>query len=76
LDEAPVRVVVVYGGSAEADPLNQALGSDVIVVSDPTGVVADRFNIMTWPTTVTIEPGGMVSAVDVGVLAHQGGTAR
>ena len=58
----------MYGGSAETEPLMQALGPDVIIVPDPTGVVADRFNIGTWPTTVTIEPGGMVSAVEVGVL--------
>ena len=66
--EGPVNVVVVYGGSAETEPLMQALGPDVIIVPDPTGVIADRFNIGTWPTTVTIEPGGMVSAVEVGVL--------
>lgn len=67
-DEGPVVVAVVDGaGAREAEALKHRLGIDFITVPDPTGSITDRFGIATWPTTLTLDRGGTVEAIEVGV---------
>jgi hypothetical protein len=61
------RAVVVDGlEMREADVIRSRLPDDVVVIPDAHGRIAQRFGIRMWPTTVTVDPQGIVSDVITG----------
>jgi hypothetical protein len=61
--EDGMLIVVADGADEEyAAALRQELGEDVVTIPDPAGVVADRFGIRHWPTTVTLDSRGIVTS--------------
>ncbi len=70
-EREPGVVVVVDGGDArESETLKNELGLDFTAIGDPEGKITDRFGIDVWPTTITLDPSGIVSEVEVGVAAR------
>ena len=70
-ERAPAVVVVVDGADArESETLKNELGLDFTAIADPEGKITDRFGIDVWPTTITLDPSGIVSEVEVGVAAR------
>jgi hypothetical protein len=64
--DTPARVtaVVIDGADMrELDAFRSRLPEDVVLIPDTHGVIAERFGIRTWPTTVIINPQGFVTAV-------------
>ena len=73
-DKAPLIVVVVDRADAnQAESLKNELGIDFVTIPDPAGLIADRLGVGTWPTTVTVDDGGIVSAIATGVRPPPGG---
>ena len=67
----PVVVAVFDGASTrEVAALKAELGIEFIAVPDPSGKLADRFGVGVWPTTLTLDRVGTVSAVEPGGVAH------
>ena len=61
------QAVVVDGADArEVEALKNELGVDFIAIPDPAGRISGRLGVGTWPTTVTLDHMGTVSAIDVG----------
>jgi hypothetical protein len=58
--------IVDRAGPRDADALKAAVQANLDVMPDATGVIADRFGIEVWPTTITIDRNGRVSEVTVG----------
>ena len=67
-DDTPrFRAIVVDGlEMREADAIRPRLPDDVVVIPDAHGLIAQRFGIRMWPTTVTVNPQGIVSDVFTG----------
>ena len=66
--QGAVLVVVVDGADArETEALMNKSGVDVVVISDPTGAITDRFGVGIWPTTMTIDHVGRISAIEMGI---------
>ena len=72
-DDAAVVVVVDAADARAAESLKHALGLDVVAIPDPAGKITDRFGVDVWPTTITLDRQGVVSAVDVGLTARAAG---
>jgi len=69
---------VVDGATAdEAERLVSGLGDDVVAVPDPAGAIAGRFGVRYWPTTLSVNELGVVTAHQVGLdhAAHGKGEA-
>lgn len=69
-DELPaLEVVAVFDGASESEvqALKAQWGMDFVAVADPLGRVSDRLGVSVWPTTLTLNGGGAVSNVQVGV---------
>lgn len=64
-EQAPLAVFVVDGLDQSADFAAAAPGS--VTIPDPEGVIAARFGIRAWPTTIVVDADGAVAAVEVGV---------
>jgi len=66
-DGQPTVLIVAEGaGDDELSQIKQQVGADWGVLADPDGTVADRFGVRIWPTTLTLDRGGVVAAIDVG----------
>ena len=73
-EDGPALVVVVTGADArQAEALKNELGLDIIVLPDPNRTISNRFGIGVWPTAMTIDRAGVVSAVETGVDTGPGG---
>lgn len=72
-ENAAVVVVVDRADARAVESLKSALGLDFLVIPDPAGKITDRFGVDVWPTTITLDRQGIVSAVDVGLRARAGG---
>jgi hypothetical protein len=62
-DAADFVAVVVDGAGVDAIPEEER----VVVIADSIGVIADRFDVHHWPTTVRINDRGVVTDVQHGV---------
>jgi hypothetical protein len=62
-------LVVDGSDPEEVAALRDQAGPDVAVMPDPAGALARSFGVRVWPTTVTLEPGGIVAAVRTGAEA-------
>lgn len=62
------EVIVVADGMNrdETARMKNELGFDFITMPDSRGEITDRFGVRAWPTTIRIEPGGLISAVRIG----------
>jgi peroxiredoxin len=71
-DEPGPAVVVVVDGAdeREAEALKNQLGFDFATLPDPNGTITDRFGVMIWPTTITLDHAGTISAIETGVAAE------
>lgn len=68
--DSEVRVaVVVDGRDAEIERLTAELGLEPGAVADGDGVIADRFGVRMWPTTVTLNEVGVISELEIGADA-------
>lgn len=68
--EADRVVAIVEGvGAKEIETWRRDQGIDFVAVPDPEGRLGRRFGVDTWPTTITVSAGGMVSDVAVGIEA-------
>jgi peroxiredoxin len=66
--EPATAIAIVDGAtSADARALARAHGLSFTVSADPEGEIARRFGIIVWPTTVTIDAGGRIADVEIGV---------
>lgn len=64
---APVIIGIVDSvNDDEAERLREELGVEFTAIADPGGVIASRFGIRVWPTTVSINSLGVVSGIEVG----------
>jgi hypothetical protein len=61
-----VTVVVDGEDARQADALQRKLGSDVRVIHDPGGAIAQSLGVRVWPTTITVDGFGQVRDVEVG----------
>jgi len=70
--ERGAGVVVVVDGAdpREAEALKNELGVEFVVVADPSGTLNDRFGVDVWPTTITLDPNGIVSDVELGITGR------
>lgn len=69
---APTVVAVVdYASMREVQALKDQLGLDFTLLPDTKGILADRFRINVWPTTITVNSDNIASDVQVG-LARRG----
>jgi hypothetical protein len=60
-------VVVLDGSDEEAAAAVQAeLGGNAVAIPDPEGVVAARFGVQYWPTTVALDERAVVTGVSLG----------
>jgi len=67
-DDDPAFVVVVRGATAEeARAFAAKAGEGAIGVPDPDGRIAEAAGVRYWPTSVSIDELGLVTAVDVGL---------
>ena len=70
--DRPVVVAVVDGATPrEAEALKNELGIDFAAVADSRGLIAERFGVRFWPTTVTINHAGRVSEVEMGYMPQR-----
>jgi hypothetical protein len=70
-ENSPVIVAVVDGVDADqADAFGNDLGLDIATIPDPVGMIARRFGVRVWPTTVTLNRLGTVSNVEIGQSAR------
>jgi hypothetical protein len=61
---ARVTAVVIDGAEMrELDAFRSRLPEHVVLIPDTHGVIAERFGIRSWPTAVSINPQGFVTAV-------------
>lgn len=66
-EEGPEVVIVVDGvDERETERMKNELGFDFTTLADQNGQIADQLGVRVWPTTITVDPGGVVSAVEVG----------
>jgi hypothetical protein len=67
--EGGTLLVVVADGADEeqAAALRREVGGEALSIPDPAGVIAERFGIRYWPTTVTLDGHGAVIDVTQGV---------
>jgi hypothetical protein len=66
-ERGPAVVVVVDGaGAHETERMKHELGIDFATIPDPQGTIANRFAVRVWPTTITLDHAGFISAVDIG----------
>ena len=72
----PVLVIVDHADASEAELLKNDLGIDFVTIPDPAGLIADRLGVNTWPTTVTVNAGGIVSEIKTGVRPPPDGEYR
>jgi hypothetical protein len=64
---SPVIIAIVDAvNDDEAERLREELGIEFTPVPDPGGVIAGRFGIRVWPTTVSINSLGVVSGIEIG----------
>jgi hypothetical protein len=65
--EEELLVVVIDAGDEEAAAALQAeLTGNAVVIPDHAGVIADRFGVSYWPTTVALDQDGVVTNVSLG----------
>jgi hypothetical protein len=65
--DAPIVIVVVDGADAhETERMKNALGFDFITLPDHRSAVTNRFGVRIWPTTITVDNAGIISAVEIG----------
>jgi hypothetical protein len=63
-----VRAVVFDGASADdLDEIRASLPPGVMAIPDPEGTIARRFGVRTWPSSISINEGGLVSAFNSGI---------
>ena len=70
-------IVAVFDGAdqEEAESLKRRLGLDLLVVADPEGRINDRFGVGVWPTTITLDRGGVVADIQLGIARRPERTA-
>jgi hypothetical protein len=70
-------VAIVHGAKTrdEAEGYASKFGEDVVAIPDPDGKISESAGVRYWPTSVTVDEVGLVTAVDVGVdgLERPGG---
>jgi hypothetical protein len=64
-----VVVILTDAGSAEAAEA-QRPAPNVLVVPDPDRTITDQYDIWMWPTSLTLDAGGLVVGVTVGIHPH------
>jgi hypothetical protein len=70
-EDQPFVMVVVDASAREAEAMQNELGLDFFAtIPDPGGVIANRFGIRFWPTTLTINGEGAVAGIEVGHSAR------
>ena len=69
-NSAPPAVVVVDGSAEAAKSLAKA-HPDIVVLPDPEGIIARRFGIRVWPTSMILDSDGSVAAVTQGHSAEE-----
>ncbi len=60
-------LAVVIDGPGEAAAIEAEQGDGYATIPDPVGVIARRFEVRHWPTTVRVDERGIVTAVEVGL---------
>jgi hypothetical protein len=61
------RAIVVDGLEIrDVDAIRPRLPNDVVIIPDASGLIAQRFGIRMWPTTVRVSPQGIVADVFTG----------
>lgn len=65
-DDGPMVLVVAEGAANDVARIQEQIGADWDVVADREGAMANRFGVRVWPTTLTLDQGGVVAAVEVG----------
>ena len=74
-ENAPLLVIVVDGADAhEAARFGAEMGFNAL--PDPDGAIADRLGIQLWPTTLSLDKSGVVSAIELGPRDRPGEDAR
>lgn len=71
-DQSAALVVAVVDGAdaGEVEALKAEIGVDFVALSDAAGTITQRFGVEVWPTTMTLDDSGAVSAINAGVSAH------
>ena len=65
-DERLIVVALTDAGSAEAAGVQRSV-PHVLVLPDPDRAITDQHDIWLWPTTLTLDANGVISAVHVGI---------
>ncbi len=60
-------LAVVIDGPGEAAAIEAEQGDGYAAIPDPVGVIARRFEVRHWPTTVRVNERGIVTAAEVGL---------
>jgi hypothetical protein len=66
-----VVVVIDRANPRETESLKNELGLDFVMLPDPTGKITDRFRVGVWPTTIKLDPRGVVSDVEIGLAVRR-----
>jgi hypothetical protein len=74
-DQSGTLVVAVVDGAdpREVEALKAEVGLEFVALSDAAGIVTQRFGVEVWPTTMTVDESGTISAIEAGVSAHREG---
>jgi hypothetical protein len=73
-DEEATIVAVVHGANREdAQAFAERFGKGVVGIPDPDGTIAEAAGVRYWPTSLTVDELGVVTAIDVGIDEYQRG---
>ena len=76
-DEEATIVAVVRGATREdAQAFAARFGKGVVGIPDPDGSIAEAAGIRCWPTSLTVDELGVVTAIDVGIDEGSRGARR
>ena len=66
-EEAPIAVVVRGATREDAQAFAARFGKGVVGIPDPDGSIAEAAGVRYWPTSLTVDELGVVTAIDVGI---------
>ena len=74
-DDPPFLVAIATGSSAaQAQQMQKELGLRFPVLPDESGAIAQNFGVSLWPTAVTLDRSGIVTAIDEGFYRERAGS--